>query len=118
MPELSAVLDNHRLWLSGERGVRANLRGADLGEADLRGTDLWEAIDAPIQMQVESWLVHIQGGCLQIGCRYYSVEQWRQFSDEEIERMDEKAMAFWQRHKDWLLACCDAQIAVTKRETP
>ena len=38
--ELAAVIEGHRLWLAGEGGERAILRGADLSDADLRGADL------------------------------------------------------------------------------
>ena len=34
--DLSTVLAEHRKWLRGEGGQRANLRGADLSDADLR----------------------------------------------------------------------------------
>ena len=38
--ELAAIIDDHRLWLAGEGGKRADLRGADLRGANLRGADL------------------------------------------------------------------------------
>ena len=38
--DLKKVLDDHALWLRGEGGARANLRGADLRRADLQGADL------------------------------------------------------------------------------
>jgi hypothetical protein len=38
--ELAAVIEDHRLWLAGEGGKRANLRYADLSGADLSGADL------------------------------------------------------------------------------
>jgi len=46
--DLAAVLQKHAAWLQSEEGgERANLRGADLQEADLRanlsGATLWEA---------------------------------------------------------------------------
>jgi len=38
--DLKKILDEHLLWLNGEGGSRANLRGANLRDADLRGADL------------------------------------------------------------------------------
>ena len=38
--ELAAVIEDHRLWLAGEGGERAILRGADLRYADLRDANL------------------------------------------------------------------------------
>ena len=38
--DLKKILDEHLLWLNGEGGSRADLRGADLRGADLRGADL------------------------------------------------------------------------------
>ena len=41
--ELKIILANHKKWLSGYEGARADLRGADLRGADLRGADLRDA---------------------------------------------------------------------------
>ena len=38
--ELKGVLEMHRLWLADLSGVRANLRLANLSEADLSGANL------------------------------------------------------------------------------
>lgn len=38
--EIREVLEQHRLWMTGEGGKRASLRSADLCGADLRGADL------------------------------------------------------------------------------
>ena len=38
--DLKKILDEHLLWLNGEGGSRADLRGADLRGADLSGADL------------------------------------------------------------------------------
>ena len=41
--ELKEILDNHKLWINGEGGCRANLRWADLRWADLSRADLSRA---------------------------------------------------------------------------
>ena len=38
--ELNEILENHKLWLNGEGGECANLRGADLRYANLSGANL------------------------------------------------------------------------------
>lgn len=35
--ELNEILENHKLWLNGEGGECANLRGANLNSANLSG---------------------------------------------------------------------------------
>ena len=35
--ELKEILDNHKLWINGEGGCRADLRLANLSRANLRG---------------------------------------------------------------------------------
>ena len=41
--DLKKILDEHLLWLNGEGGSRADLRGANLFGANLRGADLFGA---------------------------------------------------------------------------
>ena len=43
MDNLEKILEEHKKWLSGDGGIRANLSRADLSEAGLRGADLTEA---------------------------------------------------------------------------
>ncbi|EGP0900320.1 pentapeptide repeat-containing protein, partial [Salmonella enterica] len=40
--DLSKILEEHKVWITSmhESGSRANLRGADLFDANLRGADL------------------------------------------------------------------------------
>ena len=38
--ELKSILEQHKLWLDGDGGKRANLRGVDLQGVDLQGVDL------------------------------------------------------------------------------
>ena len=41
--ELKKVLDSHRKWMNNDGGERANLRGADLSDANLTGANLYGA---------------------------------------------------------------------------
>jgi len=38
--ELKEILDEHKKWLNGKGGQRADLINADLSDADLSGADL------------------------------------------------------------------------------
>ena len=38
--KLQGILDNHKSWLMGDEGKRADLQGADLQDADLQGAHL------------------------------------------------------------------------------
>ena len=38
--ELNKILEDHKLWLAGKGGQKANLRNADLSSANLRGASL------------------------------------------------------------------------------
>ena len=41
--ELNAILENHKKWLEGNGGERANLKGANLRGANLCGANLCDA---------------------------------------------------------------------------
>ena len=43
MKDLKRILEDHKRWLGGQGGTKADLRGATLAEADLRGANLAEA---------------------------------------------------------------------------
>ncbi len=49
--ELDKILEQHKLWLSGDGGGRANLRYANLDGANLRVADLRGAIIA------DGWMI-------------------------------------------------------------
>lgn len=34
-----------------------------------------------------------------IGCKSYLIEEWRNFTDEEISKMDEDALTWWKKYK-------------------
>ena len=93
----------------------ADLDGANLDGADLRGADLdgEELSKTPIQINNLKWFVLISDKYLRIGCQRFTIEEWRNFSDEEIVKMDFGALKFWRQWKVSLLAMCDAH---NKRE--
>jgi len=79
----------------------ADLLGADLSYADLRGADL-------IVLQLPSYTAYVQKTHTRIGCKYYSNDEWKSFSDEEISKMDLNALEFWDTYKTVIFAAIDS----------
>ena len=58
------------------------------------------------------WPVSTDGRSIQIGCKHHSVENWRNFDDRAIAKMDEEALTFWKWHKDMVLGLAETRKAV------
>ena len=87
----------------------ANLYGADLCGADLCGAYLSGAKNAPLIINGLHWIISISGlGVMRIGCQNHKVEEWASFNDDQISKMDSKALDFWEKNKSMLLAICDS----------
>ncbi len=96
----------------------ANLRGANLYDANLRGANLCGANlfgeklkKPPVLIENLNWSVTITDVHMKIGCQLHTIEDWRSFSDDEIDRMSPQALVFWKKHNVALLALCDAHGA-------
>ena len=115
-----ANLEGANLWganLWGANLEGANLRGANLRGANLWGANLWGAKDAPLIITSLRWPVYIGGtGMMRIGCQNHSVESWKNFTDEEIKRMDSDALDFWNKYKTMLLVACDTHVHAKESE--
>ena len=81
----------------------ADLRGANLRRADLRGADLI-GVKGLTVIITSIWYVRITTTHIKIGCRYYTHDKWRKFTDEEISKMDSKALSWWKMHKRMIFA--------------
>lgn len=80
---------------------KANLEGANLTKANLEGASLRWAIGNGKEIKTIKtvrWSIVIAGDQLAIGCQQHSFSQWMNFSDEEIEEMDDDALEWW---KEW-----------------
>ena len=98
----------------------ADLRGADLRGADLRGADLRGAYlrgadldgekltKSPLVITGLRYWCLISDGYMRLGCKRFTHEEWAEFSDDEIEKMDSCALEFWKQWKESLLAMCKA----------
>ena len=145
--ELKEILDNHRRWLYNEDGIKeranlrganlhgANLRGANLRDADLYGANLCDAdlSDADLRdahlsgihgnlrhvksIQTETYYITYTSKVIQIGCQRHTIEDWKNFDDETIRKMDSKALDWWKKWKPILIQIIElAPCEDTKNE--
>ena len=119
--EIKKILDDHKKWLDDKGGEKAdlrwaNLRGAYLSGADLSGADLYGADLCGVNLsganlsvfQSESYTAYVQKESTRIGCRYYSNNEWRNFTDEQISEMDCNALEYWNNNKEIIFAIMDS----------
>ena len=107
--------DLHGADLDGADLYGANLRGADLRGANLHGANLYGAdldgeklTKTPLQLNNLKWFVLISDKYLRIGCQRFTIEEWKNFDDETIVKMDFAALKFWRKWKASIIALCDA----------
>ena len=54
------------------------------------------------------WFISVCDDMLRIGCKCYSIEEWRNFDSNEIIDMDDYAIEFWEEFKEEILAIATA----------
>ena len=109
--EIKHKLTNEVLLnIEGDSLQDANLQGADLQWANLRGANLRRAnlqgANLPtdvIRIDGMRWDVTILYGYMRIGCQHHHVDEWDKFTDDEISKMDSKALEFWKANKGKLI---------------
>ena len=85
----------------------AYLWGADLRSANLRGANLSNTIyekDIPIIINTEYYNIVKTKKFIQIGCKKHTLEEWKNFTNKEIEKMDKNALVFWEKYKNLILS--------------
>ena len=83
----------------------ANLRGANLEDANLEDANLVNAngnLKELKNMQIETYSISFTKDILQIGCKSFSHTEWKNFSDDEINKMDTQALSFWNKWQDFI----------------
>ena len=89
--------------LNGISLNNAELNGAELNGAELNYAELNNisgSLNGFICLSLEGYyVVCCFNGQVAIGCQQHSLEKWRSFTDEQIEEMDDNALAWWGRHK-------------------
>ena len=98
-----ANLDGANLYGANLRG--ANLRGANLDDANLDGEKLTKS---PLVVTGLRYWCLISDGYMRLGCKRFTHEEWAEFSDDVIEKMNSCALEFWKQWKESLLAMCKA----------
>ena len=85
----------------GMAAVWGHKNEANLGGADLSGVS---GINDWIKcIQIDTYPITYTAEILQIGCESHPLDEWREFDDERIIRMDgKKALQFWRKYKDWI----------------
>lgn len=101
-----------RAYLTGADLTSANLQGTDLTGADLTGINICGAIGNGEEIKSYQglrwrWQVVWTKAQLAIGYEQHSLEEWENFTDEEMERMGaegDDSLGFWRKHKDFILS--------------
>lgn len=106
--------------LSGADLRNTNLSGADLCGVNLRNTSLYDInlshpMAAEIKLQncignnkeiknimLGKYLITLYKNQLAIGCQQYTIEQWYNFDDNHIMRMDHGALVWWHKNRDFI----------------
>ena len=118
--QLAELLAKHRAWLNNEAGgERADLSSADLSSADLRFVNLRYAnlsyadlSSADLRflqsangkelacMNAGKYQVVLSKERIAIGCKLFTVGEWKEFNDATISMMDDGALEWWRKWKD------------------
>ena len=97
-------------YLRGANLTRANLTCVDLTGANLTGANLTGANLTGADLIVITWMywtVYITADHIRIGCQSYTLEEWKNFSDEEISEMHGDALCFWKENKELIIGLCE-----------
>lgn len=110
----SADLSSADLRGANLRG--ANLRDADLRDADLSGANLRGAYlkgaylrgekltKEPLMLTGLKYFVLITVEKIHIGCEVHKAEEWANFKDETISKLDSGAFEWWKAYKPAIMA--------------
>ena len=113
--QLAELLAKHKAWLNNEDGGEranlssANLSSANLSSADLRSADLSYANLRFLQsangkelacMNAGKYQVVLSKERIAIGCKLFTVGEWKEFDDATISMMDDGALEWWRKWKD------------------
>lgn len=60
-----------------------------------------------VQFNSGRWPAYIQPTHTRIGCKYFSNDQWRNFSNEDISKMNRFALEYWNENKAIIFAIMD-----------
>lgn len=105
--ELNEILDLHSKWLRNEdRGRKADLYGADLSGTNLSGANLrWANLSGAKDGNNEllkcntvlglKWSILMFQDVVTVGCEKHKLDEWRNFTEDEIGEMHRGALDFY-----------------------
>ena len=79
-------------WRAENPDVRANLDGANLTRANGNSREVKS-------VQTTIWVVTYTAEVMQIGCQRHEIAKWWAFTDDEISRMERRALEWWKTWK-------------------
>ena len=97
-----AGVDLSYLDLTGANLSSADLTNANMYGANLSGANLRDAIGNGKEiktLQTEFYIVVMTKDVMHIGCERYSYNEWFNFTDDQIAKMDRNALKFWNKYK-------------------
>ena len=53
-------------------------------------------------MQLDTYMIVFNKRIMAIGCQQYTIDEWKQFTDEKISEMDKKSLEWWNKWKDFI----------------
>ena len=89
----------------GALKVKISMYRANLSGADLRGADLCDAIGNKRELrtlQVDTYSISFTKEIMQIGCKRFTIEEWKNFKDSEIRLMDTNSLTWWKIWKEFI----------------
>lgn len=81
--------------------TRTKMDGVDLSGVNFQAaylTGMWH-----IHFDPGPWEVSVLANYVQIGCKIHHVTEWESFTDDQIAAMDDRALEFWQEHRETIL---------------
>ena len=77
----------------------ANLRYADLSSANLRFLHSANGKELAC-MNAGKYQIVLSKEKIAIGCKFFTVEEWKEFDDDAISKMDDGALEWWNQWKE------------------
>ena len=73
--------------------------------ADLRHANLIGAIGNGREIKtinIDEWIIVFTEDTMAVGCKQFSINEWKNFDDEKISSLDSNALDWWKKWKDFV----------------